>query len=114
MKIFNSSILSLFILFSCTSASGTTGMPETPEQPGDPFKQVALADLYILLYNNIYYAYGTNASDGIEVYTSDDLEIWEKHPTLALYKDNSWGDRWFWHRKYIISLPGINFICTIQ
>lgn len=62
---------------------------------GEQFR-IALADPFIMLYNNLYYAYGTGAAEGIEVYTSDDLKTWKKESTLALHKDNSWGDRWFW------------------
>jgi len=57
---------------------------------------VVLADPFIMLHNDVYYAYGTGAADGIEVYTSKDLKTWKKQPELALHKDNSWGDRWFW------------------
>jgi len=57
---------------------------------------VALGDPFILLHENVYYAYGTNAEDGIEVYTSDDLTEWKKESKLALHKDGSWADRWFW------------------
>src|SRR5690606_11715889 len=45
-----------------------------------------------------YYAYGTGPADGIAVYTSDDLLTW-KAPAddrLALHKNDSWGDKWFW------------------
>ncbi|MGX5690893.1 glycoside hydrolase family 43 protein [Arcticibacter tournemirensis] len=57
---------------------------------------VPLGDPFIMLYDNVYYAYGTNAEDGIEVYTSEDLEYWKKAENLALHKSNSWGDKWFW------------------
>lgn len=57
---------------------------------------VSLADPYILYHNGTYYAYGTNAADGIEVYTSATLRSWKKHSTLALHKNNSYGDKWFW------------------
>ncbi|MBK5721517.1 glycoside hydrolase family 43 protein [Dysgonomonas sp. Marseille-P4677] len=57
---------------------------------------VTLGDPFIMFYNGLYYAYGTNANDGIEVYTSDDLNLWTKAPDLALHKDNSWGEKWFW------------------
>ncbi len=57
---------------------------------------VPLADPFIMLYNNTYYAYGTNAESGIEVYTSDDLISWKQTTQLALWKGYSWGDRWFW------------------
>jgi len=70
---------------------------DSEEQSKDEFTaQVSLGDPFILLYEDVYYAYGTHAEDGIEVYTSDDLEIWEKADHLALHKDDSWGDRWFW------------------
>ena len=57
---------------------------------------VRLADPFIMLHNDTYYAYGTNASDGIEVYTSDNLKEWKKAPKLALHKDDSYGEKWFW------------------
>lgn len=57
---------------------------------------VVLADPFIMLHDGLYYAYGTGAADGIEVYTSRDLRTWKKEADLALHKDNSWGDRWFW------------------
>ena len=57
---------------------------------------VSLGDPFIMLHQGVYYAYGTQAEDGIEVYTSDNLEEWEKAPALALHKDNSFGDKWFW------------------
>lgn len=57
---------------------------------------VPLGDPFILLYNNTYYAYGTNAEDGIEVYTSDDLNKWKKEAKLALHKNDTWASRWFW------------------
>jgi len=39
---------------------------ETPVLLGDPF---------IMLHDGTYYAYGTHADEGIEVYTSDDLKL---------------------------------------
>jgi beta-xylosidase len=62
--------------------------------------QVSLGDPFILLYEGTYYAYGTNAADGIEVYTSTDLKTWERPKTayqgLALHKADVWGEKWFW------------------
>ncbi|NLX66808.1 MAG: family 43 glycosylhydrolase [Bacteroidales bacterium] len=61
---------------------------------------IPLADPFILLYNDTYYLYGTGAGNGIEVMTSDDLKIWKRasnpEERLALHKDDSYGDRWFW------------------
>ena len=59
---------------------------ETPVLLGDPF---------IMLHDGTYYAYGTHADDGIEVYTSDDLQTW-KYKGMALQKKDVWADRWFW------------------
>ena len=39
--------------------------------------QVPLADPYILLDGDTYYAYGTNDANGIRCYTSDDLRVWK-------------------------------------
>lgn len=52
---------------------------------------VPLADPHIMLHNNTYYAYGTNSADGIEVYSSTDLEYWKKADQLALKGEDSWG-----------------------
>ncbi|HOL29812.1 MAG TPA: glycoside hydrolase family 43 protein [Paludibacteraceae bacterium] len=61
---------------------------------------VPLADPYILLYDGMYYAYGTGADNGIEVMTSSDLKTWKRRANttsgLALYKDDSYGEKWFW------------------
>ncbi len=57
--------------------------------------QVPLADPFILLDGDTYYAYGTHASNGIEVYTSTDLLTWECQG-LALDKKNTTETQWFW------------------
>src|SRR5690554_5844402 len=86
-----------YLLFICffvvvSSCKGTDKPEETIHNPAP----VRLADPFIMLHDDVYYAYGTNANDGIEVYTSDDLKEWKKASELALHKDNSYGDRWFW------------------
>lgn len=79
--------LLLFLLLA-GSAGAETGTP------------VPLADPFILLHDGVYYAYGTGAADGIEVYVSDDLATWRRADNgrdgLALRKGDAWGDRWFW------------------
>lgn len=57
--------------------------------------QIPLADPYILLDNGTYYAYGTNAAEGIQCYTSNDLHSWKFHG-LALHKDHTTETKWFW------------------
>lgn len=67
---------------------------------GQP-SQVPLADPFVLLYQDTYYAYGTGAQNGIEVWRSTDLLHWEKAvgkaaEGLALHKDDVWGETSFW------------------
>lgn len=75
------------IPIACSNKDKTDFVFEVPVPLGDPF---------IMLHDGQYYAYGTNAENGIEVYRSDDLMKWKKEPALALHKDHVWGDRWFW------------------
>ena len=77
-------IIAITFLFALSALAGRSNNP------------VALADPFIMLYEGTYYAYGTSTDMGIEVFTSDDLETWKKHPTLALHRNDSWGNRWFW------------------
>jgi len=80
-------LFSVFFLAFFSGKAKSDIASEPPVPYGDPF---------ILLYEDTYYAYGTNAEDGIEVYTSDNLEYWKKENELALKSTDSWGDRWFW------------------
>lgn len=57
--------------------------------------KVPLADPYVLLDGDTYYAYGTHNADGIEVWTSDDLYVW-KYRGLALNRNQTTEERWFW------------------
>ena len=57
--------------------------------------QVPLADPFVLLHNDVYYAYGTHSDNGIEVYTSDNLEQWTL-AGLALHRKHTTQSRWFW------------------
>jgi len=96
MKTILYSILALsFNVIACSS--GKTGAePVTPPQPVEV--KVPFGDPFILLHDDTYYAYGTSEDDGIAVYVSDDLLVWERVEgnRLALNKADSWGDRWFW------------------
>lgn len=77
-------------IYGCQSNQSNT----TTEEPKTVL--VPLGDPFIMLYNDTYYAYGTNAEDGIEVYTSNDLNKWKKEAKLALHKNDIWASRWFW------------------
>ncbi len=83
----------LGFLFVLLAACSTKKADETKSDP------VPFGDPFIMLYENTYYAYGTNAADGIEVYISDNLTEWKRPPgdnNLALHKNDVWADRWFW------------------
>ncbi len=67
----------------------------TATQAQKPRSIVPLADPYILLDGNTYYAYGTHAADGIEYWTSTDLMTWQ-YGGLALSKSDASEQRWFW------------------
>jgi len=91
-------ILSIaFNILACSS--GDSGAkPESPEEPAPVETYVFLGDPFILLHEGTYYAYGTSEEDGIGVFISQDLLSWERVAgnRLALNKQDSWGDRWFW------------------
>ncbi len=92
--------LILFIVVTLLS-SCTNGKKETENRGAVLTEQlVPLADPFILLHEEVYYAYGTGADDGIQVMTSNDLKAWKRVENsrggLALHKDDSYGEKWFW------------------
>lgn len=82
----------VFLFLMCTQ-SACVKSEKTDFEFANP---VPLGDPFILQHQGTYYAYGTNADDGIVVYTSSDLQEWERVEELALNQADSWGDRWFW------------------
>ena len=91
MNRYNILLFSIIALFITGCQSTQADVPIEPKAT-----LVPLGDPFILLHNGTYYAYGTNAEDGIEVYTSDDLNKWKKENKLALHKNDTWANRWFW------------------
>lgn len=87
-------------------------------------KKVDLADPYIMLYDDLYYAYGTGANNGIEVMVSTDLKEWTKGKGraaegLVLHKSDVYGDKWFWapevyhvDGKFLIYFSAEEHICV--
>ena len=97
-----------------------TGVTEKPDIPGVKAmgESVPLGDPFILLHDGVYYAYGTHAADGIEVYTSKDLKRWKLHG-LALNKEDVWADSRFWapeiyeiHGKFYMYYTADEHICV--
>ena len=68
----------LGLLITFCSYTGVTEKPDIPEVKAMG-ESVPLGDPFILLHDGVYYAYGTHAADGIEVYTSKDLKRWKLH-----------------------------------
>ncbi len=98
MRTIYSSIICIIFLLSSSScnASGPGENKPADDQPKPATgARIPLADPFIMLYDDVYYAYGTYSDEGIVVFTSDDLLTW-KLKKLALDKNNVWGDRWFW------------------
>ena len=89
-------LFNLLIILSCSSNT----IKDNDSNEEQSSISVPLADPFILLHDNLYYAYGTGADNGIEVMTSDDLKEWKRvsgtESGLALHKDDSYGDKWFW------------------
>lgn len=77
-------LLFSIVIFSCANGS-KNGESEKGDTLSLVHEKVTLADPFIMLYHNTYYAYGTNSDEGIEVYTSNDLREW-KLKGLALNK----------------------------
>jgi len=113
MKIFlRIVLLAIALLFTDITLSTATAREVAPEE------RVPLADPFILLDGDTYYAYGTRSRNGIVVYTSKNLKEW-RHSGLALHKKDSYGERWFWapevyriNGKYYMYYTADKHICV--
>ena len=89
----------LMFAFLANSVCANTMIPvdaEDDESINVVSNTLPLADPYILVYDGMYYIYGTNANIGFDVYFSKYLEDWQKASALSLEKSNSYGEKWFW------------------
>ena len=88
-------------------------------------KVVPFADPFILYEGGLYYLYGTGSNDGIAVAVSEDMKSWEwpqgKEMYVALHKDDSYGDHWFWAPevykvgdRYIMYYSAEEHICMAE
>lgn len=88
--------------------------------------QLLLADPCVLEDDGWYYIYGTHSNDGIVVYRSRDMLTWSDlcgnaKGGLALYKDDVWGEKWFWAPevykigdKYFMTYSAEEHICFAE
>lgn len=74
----------------------STGSQTSAPSKSQTDNRIPFADPFIMLHNDVYYAYGTYSGNGIAVCTSEDLFTWEPVEKLALHKNDVWGDKWFW------------------
>ena len=81
--------LCFFLLLPLMGVGGAFALAEGGKS------QIPLADPYILLDGDTYYAYGTHDASGIHCYSSDDLRTW-KDEGQALNKENTTETQWFW------------------
>lgn len=88
-------------------------------------KVIPFADPFIYCEDGTYYLYGTGSDHGIAVAVSKDLKKWEwpqgEEMYLALHKDDSYGDHWFWAPevykvgdKYIMYYSSEEHICAAE
>lgn len=108
----------LFLCFLFTVGAQSTSANEVNNGNDTQEQLVPLADPFILLDGQTYYAYGTHSDRGIEVYRSDNLKDWS-YVGLALNKDDSYGDKWFWapevynvNGKYYMYYSADEHICV--
>lgn len=91
----------------------------------DSSKVIPFADPFILHEGGMYYLYGTGSPDGIAVAVSEDMRTWEwpegKELYVALHKDDSYGDHWFWAPevykvgdRYIMYYSAEEHICMAE
>ncbi|MDR0509475.1 MAG: glycoside hydrolase family 43 protein [Rikenellaceae bacterium] len=82
-------------MMCCLSSDGYTEGKKPPVTVAAQ-QYIPLADPFIMLFDDTYYACGTSSDSGFEVYYSSDLKYWKKHPAWLLHRDDSYADRWFW------------------
>ena len=117
----NRFIFFLFGIVFCIACLALCGSEEEQFlEPEANVSEVFFGDPFILLHNGVYYAYGTASSDGIEVYTSNDLLTWKApERKLALHKNDVYANRWFWapevyhvNGKFYMYYSGDEHICV--
>ncbi len=123
MKIFLKITGLFFLYIFVTSCSNEVKEKVSHNDDNIKKKDLTLADPYILLHDDFYYAYGTMSPNGIVVYKSNDLKVWEKAALktndLALNKKDSYADKWFWapevyfrNNKFIMYYSADEHICA--
>lgn len=83
--------------YSCVIEDDTQSTYQNLLDEEEKVKKIPLADPFILVSDNIYYAYGTSISSvGYSVYYSSDLKKWTLSENPALNKNDVYGSLAFW------------------
>jgi len=122
MKKANMIIMPIFYLFFLSLFSSCSDSDNNKDEaPVVISYKLPIADPFILYHDNMYYAYGTSSDNGIYVYYSHDLKLWKKQTAMALYKGNSYGEKWFWapevyynkeNKKFYLNYSAEEHICV--
>lgn len=88
--------LLIALAITCNSKNADERKEDTAKDSTIITEYVPIADPFILFHDSIYYAYGTSTDKGFEVYYSDNLRSWKKHPEMLLKREDSYGEKWFW------------------
>lgn len=89
-------LLTVGLLTAACSSNRSGNDRKAAGTPCTGTERIPLADPFVMLHGGMYYAYGTYSDRGIAVFVSDDLACWRKLDDLALDKQDSWGEKWFW------------------
>ena len=92
-------LLCILLVYSGKSSAMNKGEKNIPnKEVSVESDRLPIADPYVMLYNNKYYAYGTGgttAGEGFACFSSDDLKNW-KREGQALSAADSYGEWGFW------------------
>ena len=92
-------LLCILLVYSGKSNAMNKGEKNIPnKEVSVESDRLPIADPYVMLYNNKYYAYGTGgttAGEGFACFSSDDLKNW-KREGQALSAADSYGEWGFW------------------
>ena len=85
-------LIGILALTACSDSSDQTGVDWSPKETPNPLITDEIADPHVLLYDGVYYMYGTTSpNDHYIVYTSTDMYNWEQQPEIfRIDSNNMW------------------------
>ena len=90
-------LLCILLVYSGKSSAMNKGEKNIPnKEVSVESDRLPIADPYVMLYNNKYYAYGTGgttAGEGFACFSSDDLKNWKREGQDGLLRGHCQGPR---------------------